>query len=163
SVFLLTLGIAVSPYLGGAVQAQSAAPQQATARPPLRLQDIEQIAFQKNPTLAQAEAAIRSAEGRRRQAGAYPNPTVSFSNNEISYGPIIRGGEYGIAVQQQIVLGGKLGLNKNIAEQEIIKSQAQAEAQKLRVLNSVRALFSPSIGRPAEAGSANEASRSHPG
>ena len=39
------------------------------------------------------------------------------------------------------MLGGKLGLNKNIAEQEIIKSQAQAEAQKLKVLNSVRALF----------------------
>jgi cobalt-zinc-cadmium efflux system outer membrane protein len=99
------------------------------------------IALQKNPTLAQAEAAIRSAQGKQRQAGAYPNPIVSFSNNEISRGPVIRGGEYGVTVQQEIVLGGKLGLSQRVAELDIVKAQSQAEAQKLKVLNAVRSFF----------------------
>jgi cobalt-zinc-cadmium efflux system outer membrane protein len=120
---------------------RSAPAEQTAADAALRLQDIEQIALQRNPTLAQAEAAIRSAQGKRRQAGLYPNPTVSVTGDEISSGPVIRGGEYGLIVQQDIVLGGKLGLNKRVAEQEVVKAEAQAEAQKLKVLNSVRALF----------------------
>ncbi len=121
--------------------AQNSPGVQVPAGAALRLEDIERIALEKNPTLAQAEAAIQSARGRRRQAGAYPNPTVAVTGDEISNGPVINGGEYGLIVQQDIVLGGKLALNKRIAEQEIIKAEAQAEAQKLRVLNTVRALF----------------------
>jgi cobalt-zinc-cadmium efflux system outer membrane protein len=109
--------------------------------PELRLENVEKIALQRNPTLAQAEAVIQSAQGKRRQAGLYPNPTVAITGDEISSGPLIRGGEYGLLVQQEIVLGGKLGLAKKAAEQEVVKSEAQAEAQKLRVLNGVRTLF----------------------
>src|SRR5262249_54003466 len=100
-----------------------------------------QVAIEKNPTIAQAQARIEAARGRARQAGLYPNPSVGATGDEISPGPIIRGGEYGFFVQQDIVLAGKLQKNRNILEQEVNRTQIEAEAQKARVLNTVRILF----------------------
>lgn len=64
-----------------------------------------------------------------------------MANPDLSYGPVIRGGEWGIMVQQDIILGGKLGLSRQAARQEILKAEAQGEAQRLRVRTSVRSLF----------------------
>ena len=108
---------------------------------PLRLEDIEKIALERNPTLLQASADIRAAQGLSRQAGLYPNPFIAVENPDLSFGPVIRGGEWGLVVQQDIVLGGKLGLSRQAAEQDVVKAQAQSEAQRLRVLTSVRGLF----------------------
>ncbi|MBI4472126.1 MAG: TolC family protein [Acidobacteria bacterium] len=107
----------------------------------LRLEDLEKMAVAKNPVLVQAAANVRAAEARMRQSGLYPNPIVGVSNDDLSYGPVIRGGEWGVFVEQKIVLGRKLGLNRGAAQQEIVKTQAQAEAQRLRVMNTVRTLF----------------------
>lgn len=107
----------------------------------LQLGDLEQMAIQKNPTLAQAGAGIRSAQGRSRQAGTYPNPIIGITNDDLSYGPVIRGGEWGVFVEQTIVLGRKLGLSRRAAEQEIVQAEAQSEAQRLRVMNSIRSHF----------------------
>lgn len=108
--------------------------------PALQLQDLEQMALQNNPTLAQAQAEIRAAEGRKLQAGLYPNPTVGYEGEEIR-GGASRGGQQGFFVQQEIVLGGKLGLSRDVFEQERQQALAEAEEQKLRVLNNVRMLF----------------------
>src|SRR5205814_6980803 len=43
---------------------------------PLSLGDLEQIALGRNPTLAQAAAAVEASRGKALQAGLYPNPTV---------------------------------------------------------------------------------------
>lgn len=121
---------------------QPAAPEQQSTGPALRLEDLEQMALKNNPTLAQAEAEIRAAAGRQRQAGLYPNPTVGFDADEVSGGPIIRGGQVpGVFVQQNIVLGGKLGLSRRIFEQERRQSEAERDEQRLRVLNGVRLFF----------------------
>ena len=112
----------------------------------LRLAEIEKIAMDNNPTLRQAEANIRAAQGRAKQAGLYPNPSVGVSGDEISGGPVIRGGQIGFFVQQDIVLAGKLGKSRRTAEQEVARIQAEAEAQKLRVLNTVRKLFYNTLG-----------------
>src|SRR5262245_21833503 len=56
-------------------QADEKREQQAVAAgPALTLEDLERMALLNNPTAAQAEAAIRAAEGRRVQAGLMPNP-----------------------------------------------------------------------------------------
>jgi cobalt-zinc-cadmium efflux system outer membrane protein len=49
-------------------------------------------------------------------------------------------------VEQRFVTGGKLGIAKKLAEQEIAQSQAEVEAQRQRVLNSVRALYYQALG-----------------
>src|SRR5215467_14090166 len=94
-------------------QQEQAASNQSSA---YTLDQLQQLAVDHNPTLKQAQAEIRAAEGRKRQAGMYPNPTVGYIGEQISGGPQ-RGGEQGAFVQQDIVLGGKLGAAKRVVEQ----------------------------------------------
>jgi len=103
----------------------------------ITLEELQQMALQNNPTLAQSSANIRAAEGRKNQSGLYPNPTVGYQGEEIRGGSF-RGGEQGFFVQQNIVLGGKLGLNRKIFEQEKKQAETEADEQKLRVLTNVR-------------------------
>src|SRR6266436_1185241 len=41
-------------------------------------------------------------------------------------------------VQQDIVMGGKLGLNRKIFDQELKQAEAEADEQKMRVVTNVR-------------------------
>ena len=108
--------------------------------PVLTLEQLEQMALANNPTLAQASAEIRAAAGRTRQAGLYPNPTVGYQGEEIRGGSF-RGGEQGFFVQQDIVLGGKIGLSRKVFQQEQKQAEAEKEEQQLRVLNGVRVFY----------------------
>ncbi len=112
----------------------------------LRLEDLEQMALDSNPTLAQAAANVRAAIGRKHQSGLYPNPTMGATGDEVSPGPIIRGGEFGAFVEQRIVTAGKLGLSRRVFEQEELQAEATASAQRYRVLNSVRSLYYEALG-----------------
>jgi cobalt-zinc-cadmium efflux system outer membrane protein len=103
----------------------------------ITLEELQQMALQNNPTLAQSAANIRAGEGRRKQSGLYPNPTVGYQGEEIRGGSF-RGGEQGFFVQQDIVISGKLGLNRKIFEQETKQAETEAGEQKLRVLTNVR-------------------------
>ncbi len=70
----------------------------------------------------------------------YPNPTAGYEGDQIrggSYG----GGEQGGFVAQTIVLGGKLGLRRNIYEQQKQSDTMAAGAQRLRVHNDVTQMF----------------------
>lgn len=112
----------------------------------MTLADLEQMALQHNPTLAQAAARTHAARGRKTQAGRYPNPSVGYTADEISTGPIIRGGEHGFFVEQEIVTGGKLRLSRSVFAQEEMQAQAEAEMQRYRVLNAVRLLYYQALG-----------------
>src|SRR5215472_18408320 len=79
----------------------TAPPVSPTSLPALTLEQLEQMASERNPTLKQAEAELRAAEGRKRQAGLYPNPTMGYQGQEIRGGSF-RGGEQGAFVQQDI-------------------------------------------------------------
>jgi outer membrane protein, heavy metal efflux system len=122
--------------------------QQTTAPPPLRLADLEQLALKNNPTLAQAEAAIRAAEGRRRQAGLWPNPIAGYEGEGLAFNPRVRAfrSGHGFFVEQTILNGGKLAKDKAIATQEKNLAAVDAEAQRLRVVNAVRVLYYETLG-----------------
>jgi len=117
---------------------------QQPAGPKWTLEQLQQIAVEHNPTLKQAQAEIRAAEGRNRQAGMYPNPTVGY-NGEERRGGSFRGGEQGGFVQQDIVLGGKLGAAQRVFEQERRQAVAEREEQALRVQNAVAMAFYQSL------------------
>lgn len=106
----------------------------------LTMSELEEMALHNNPTLAQANAEIRAAAARKQQSGLYPNPTVGYEGEQIR-GGIQGGGEQGFFVSQDIVLGGKLGLNRNIFEQQKKQAEAEAEKQRLRIFNRVRMLY----------------------
>jgi outer membrane protein, heavy metal efflux system len=110
------------------------------SRPPRKLEDFLALADKNNPTLQQAAAIVRRSEAQAKQAALYPNPSVGYEGDQIrggSYG----GGEQGGFVAQTIVLGGKLGLRRNIYEQQKQSDQIAAEAQLVRVHNDVAQLF----------------------
>jgi len=114
-------------------RAQTPASEQKT----ITLEELQQIALQNNPTFAQSAANIRAAEGRKKQSGLYPNPTIGYQGEQIRGGSF-HGGEQGFFVQQDIVLGGKLGLNRKIFDQELKQAETEAEEQKVRVVTNVR-------------------------
>ncbi len=107
----------------------------------LNLADFEKIALERNPAIAQAKANSDAARGRARQAGLYPNPTIGITGDEVKRSPVIRGGEMGVFLQQEIVLGGKLAKNKSTLDQDVLRADTEADARRLRVLNDVRAAF----------------------
>src|SRR5216683_3297477 len=115
---------------------------QTTASEPktITLEELQQIALQNNPTFRQSAANIQAAEGRKKQSGLYPNPTVGYQGEQIRGGSF-HGGEEGFFIQQDIVMGGKLGLNRKIFDQELKQAQTEGEEQKLRVVTNVRVSY----------------------
>lgn len=116
------------------------------SRPVLRLEDLEAMALKNNPTLAQADAGIRAAEGRRRQAGLFPNPIVGYFGEELSFRAAGETSEHGVFVEQMIPLGGKLSKSRRIFAREKEQAQSLAETQRLRVMNSIRMLYYDALG-----------------
>ncbi len=106
-------------------------------KPLLQLEELEQMALKNNPTLSQAATEIRSATGRKLQSGLWPNPTAGYTGEEIRGGSF-GGGEQGFFVQQDVILGGKLGLNRKIFAQEVRQAEAENDEQRLRVTNAMK-------------------------
>ena len=119
---------------------ESAAIAQAAQSAAMKLEDLEKMALENNPTLAQAEANRRAAEGLAKQAGLYPNPTTGYYGDEIRGGHS-GGGKQGGFVSQTIVLGGKLPAARRVAQLQSNEVETSVRIQRLRVLTSVRLSF----------------------
>jgi outer membrane protein, heavy metal efflux system len=136
-----------SPQLAAALEHREQPPseeQQVSSQQAMTLDDLQQLALRNNPTLGQAEAGIKAAQGLTRQAGLWPNPTVGYVGEEIR-GGFFGGGQQGVFVQQDVILGGKLGLDRKIRSEGAKQTEAEAEEQKLRVENGVRVAFYESL------------------
>lgn len=108
---------------------------------PLALEDLERMALENNPTLRQAMTGVTAAQGRARQAGTWLNPTVGYSGEEIKPGEVIRLGEHGVFFDQQVPLGGKLRLSRQVFEREAEQAESFVDLQRERVLAAVRTLY----------------------
>jgi hypothetical protein len=113
--------------------------------PPLKLEDLEAMALQRNPTLAQAEAAVRAAAGRQRQAGLFPNPVAGYFIDEFAFRSPGETAEHGAFIEQTIPLGGKLSKARNVFAREEIKPRS---TPKHSVCES-RIRFASCITRPS--------------
>lgn len=114
----------------------------------ITLQELEDLAVQYNPTIAQARAAIKAVDGRKEQANLYPNPTVGVLAEELSQRDPLGGNHRHIFVfaDQTVVLGGKRGKAADLFSQEQSQSQVALEMQKQRVLNAVREQYYQVLG-----------------
>ena len=109
-------------------------------RTALSLQSFLDSAQRTSPALAQARDLAQRDQGEARQAAMYPNPTVGYQGEQIrggSYG----GGEQGGYIGQTIVLGGKLGLRREVFAQQQRADATLGEEQGLRVANDVTQAF----------------------
>jgi cobalt-zinc-cadmium efflux system outer membrane protein len=128
------------------VSADAPQPAKALATPPLAadpqkltLADAERLALANHPALARAAARVMAARGSWVQAGLPPNPTVGYMGGEI--GNENTAGQQGGFLGQEFVTGGKLGLNRAVANQEIRFAEAELETMRQRVVNDVRVAF----------------------
>jgi cobalt-zinc-cadmium efflux system outer membrane protein len=123
------------------------------------LADFEAMAIKSHPALAQAQSSIEAAEGRRVQAGLWPNPVVGASGDHNGPGIERNGGLWGAFVEQRIVTGGKLSLDRKAAAQEKAENEARRDAERLRVLTRVRSLFWETLGEQRQVEVAAELER----
>jgi cobalt-zinc-cadmium efflux system outer membrane protein len=114
--------------------------QQAAHGSLVTMEEVQKIARERNPTMRQAQAEIRAAKARQQQAGLYPNPTVGYAGNEIR-GGAFGGGEQGFFLQQTLVTGGKLKLDRDVFAKESKLAEIEAQEQQTRVESAVKIAF----------------------
>ena len=134
------------PHAGHAMPEDPHAAHKALAAPPpdglvWTLDDIEDVARAKNPTLRQAELEIAAAAGMRRQAGRYPNPRIGGVGEHLNQAPGFGGGELGVFVTQRVVTGGKLQAAREVADRRRDQAEFLMEARRLAVTTAIRASF----------------------
>ncbi|HSR08749.1 MAG TPA: TolC family protein [Bryobacteraceae bacterium] len=112
----------------------------------LTLAELERMAVAASPGVAQSQSDVRAAAGRALQAGLYPNPVLGASGDHVAGGPILRGGDLGMFVEQRVVVAGKLGLQRKAAEQSHVAAGQMQEAERLRVLTTIRGLYYRALG-----------------
>ena len=105
----------------------------------LTLAELEDLALTANPAVMRAAALVTAAEGNWVQVGLLPNPTVGYLGQQLGSGGLAE--QHGIAVSQEWVRGGKLRLNRAVADQEHVRAQQQLAVQQQRVLTDVRISF----------------------
>ncbi len=110
----------------------------------LTLEELEALALQNNPTLAQAQAGVAEVQGEFRQAGLYPNPQIGYINGTAS-DPRVKQSN-GIFLSQEFVTAKKLDLDQAAAAQEIKKTEWDREAQCMRVRNDLKIRYYEALG-----------------
>jgi outer membrane protein TolC len=116
----------------GAAMPGSEPTQTAICEPVLTLADLERMALQANPTLAQAQAAIRAAEGRRVQAGLWPNPVVGYTGEEFNVRAFNEKSEHFAFTALATLLGGSPELKRARAAVERARATiARAKAERV--------------------------------
>ena len=113
---------------------------------PLRLEDLERMALELNPAIAQAESLVRAAAGRKTQAGLYPNPVFGYEAEEFSLASPGRRSQNYLFLEQRIKTGGKLNRQRDVWNAVQSQSETELEIQKMRLLNTVRSHFYRTLG-----------------
>eukprot|EP00456_Euglypha_rotunda_P013022 TRINITY_DN1379_c0_g2_i4.p2 TRINITY_DN1379_c0_g2~~TRINITY_DN1379_c0_g2_i4.p2 ORF type:complete len:534 (-),score=104.34 TRINITY_DN1379_c0_g2_i4:1568-3169(-) len=110
----------------------------------LTFEELESLALQNNPTLAQAQSGVAVEQGEYRQAGLYPNPQIGYLNGTAS-DPRVKQSN-GIFLSQEFVTAKKLELDQAAAAQRIKKTEWDREAQCMRVRNDLKIRYYETLG-----------------
>jgi cobalt-zinc-cadmium efflux system outer membrane protein len=134
----------VTPFSDGPDQAEPLAEPPPLPNGSLTVDELERIALENNPSLAELASVIHKAQGVRVQVGLCPNPTVGYVADEMGDDGTL--GQQGGFVSQTIVTGDKLDLNRIAAAQNVNQLLWELEAQRYRVRNGVRIQFYETLG-----------------
>lgn len=119
-------------------------PEAPASRMRLTLEQLQGLALDWNPTLAQAAAGVESERGTYRQVGLYPNPQLGYLNNSASPSSVQQSN--GVFISQEFVTGNKLGLARVWEGHEVNRVGWEAEAQRMRVLNDLSIRYYEVLG-----------------
>ena len=112
--------------------------------PTFDLDRIIDLALERNPTIAGAQSVIEQNEGRRIEAGAYPNPTIGAQTataavRDPSTGT--RRDEYGMTLYQTVEWPGKRVARQDAAAAGLAGATVGLEEAKLNLIAEVKAGF----------------------
>jgi cobalt-zinc-cadmium efflux system outer membrane protein len=102
------------------------------------LRQLTEIALQANPILERSLSDIDAAKGERVQAGLYKNPTFETNNPEIFAG---QQSSVNFGFQQDIIVKGKMRMEKAAADQLVRRQTAEFQLDKSRMLMNIRAQY----------------------
>lgn len=105
----------------------------------LTVEMLEAISMMENPSIARAASLVEAAKGNWLQVGLKPNPTTGYEGQQLGSGG--RAEQHGVFVEQEIVRGGKLRVNREVAAQEIGRANHELSAQRQRVITDVHIAF----------------------
>lgn len=109
-------------------------------KPAMTLAEWLDLAEAHQPSLIEARAAVTRSEQQARQLALPPNPVVGYSGEHIRGGSY-HGGEQGAFLSQEIVMGRKLALRRDVARAEGKANDVGVEVQRARVHNDVAQRF----------------------
>lgn len=122
---------ALLPMVGSA---QRVPGQNTPTQTPLQLETVERDTLGRHPGMMRATAAIDAARGRAQQAGLWPNPILGIDGEELRTDEA----KYGVFVEQEIPLGGRLGSARNAMLAEVERLEADRERVRGAIVADLR-------------------------
>lgn len=102
------------------------------------LADFESMAISHNPTIQQLNLTTQKAAGYRHQVSLLPNPVIGYQAMQL----VDKGTDQHTAfIDQEIVRGNKLQLNRRVLDQALQAQLHELEAQRIRVRTDVQIRF----------------------
>jgi cobalt-zinc-cadmium efflux system outer membrane protein len=116
-------------------------PLHAVADDGLTLDAALRVAFERNPSLAQADATVQAALARAVAAGTYPfNPELRGEAGART-GPDDTAADWGIEIGQTIELAGQTGKRESAAQAEIVRARAERDLARRALAARVRLAY----------------------
>jgi len=112
--------------------------------PTFELDRIIDLALERNPLIAGAQSLIAQNEGRRTEAGAYPNPTIGFQTADATIRDPSNGVrlmERGVTVHQTVEWPGMRAARQDAAEAGFAGATVGLEESKLNLIAEVKTAF----------------------
>ena len=104
----------------------------------ITLEALLSLAFANNPAVKELAATTQIAAGYRTQVGLYANPLLGYQGQQLADAGT---DQHLIFVQQQIITGGKLELNRAVLNEAVRAQLQELEAQKLRVTTDIKTAY----------------------
>jgi cobalt-zinc-cadmium efflux system outer membrane protein len=106
------------------------------------LEELLTVAFANNPAIKELAATTQIAAGYRTQVGLYANPMVGYQGQQLADAGT---DQHLLFVQQQIITGNKLELNRAVLNEAVRAQLQELEAQKLRVATDIKTAYYDSV------------------
>lgn len=114
------------------------------ASPVYELTEVIDLALKYNPAITGAEGALQQSEGRRIEAGSYPNPSVTGQTGGGAIRDPSTGGsinEYLITMTQPLEWPGKRAARRRAAEQGVLGAGAGVDEARVNLVADVKIAF----------------------
>ncbi len=103
--------------------------------PSLSRADLESLALQHHPAIAEAQAKLQSLHGKWQQMGLPPNAVIGYLGQQLWSGGAAE--QQGLYVAQKFVRGGKLALNREVVCREMERANREWAIQHQKVITDV--------------------------